>query len=276
MSATRRAQSCPPCGSPHSALLRARIGSTSWVLTATILRSPRSSRSEVCMRYAPKITVSSPRKRGPMVPQAGASGIWVPACAGTTDHSWPSRHLGDRQRSRRAGLQAGELLARRHREVVDGVRRHQRIGGGRRRRAVVDPDVGGLGARGDADLVGLRAERRRRLRRAGERKGGVGAEAGGGAHHALRMTANICPPILAPEAPDGVNEITSSSFTSRAAAGNALKSWPAAAPATVTVIAPPVIAVPLMAVAMAASAVVIVPCVTQPTLSTRPRNGART
>src|SRR5262245_49446019 len=89
------------------------------------------------------------------------------------------------------------------------------------------------------------------------------------------MTANICAPMVAPEAPDGVNEITSSSLTSRAAVGSALKSWPAAAPATVTVIAPPVIAVPLIAVAMVASAVVIAPCVTQPTLSTRPRNGAR-
>src|SRR6266511_2321170 len=57
--------------------------------------------------------------------------------------------------------------------------------------------------------------------------------------------------------------------------GAALKCCPAAAPETVTVIEPPVIAVPLMAVAMVASAVLIVPCVTQPTLRTRPRNGAR-
>src|SRR5262245_63518641 len=166
-------------------------------------------------------------------------------------------------------------MARLHREVFDGGRRHQRVGGRHGRRAVVDPDVGRLGAGGDADLVGLRAERRRRLRRAGQREGGVGAEAGGGTHQPLRMTANIWAPTVAPEAPDGVNEITSSSLTSRAAAGSALNSWPAAAPATATVIAPPVIALPLIAVAMVASAVVIAPCVTQPTLSTRPRNGAR-
>src|SRR5262245_24221659 len=30
------------------------------------------------------MTLSSPRKRGPMVPYTGVSGIWVPAYAGTT------------------------------------------------------------------------------------------------------------------------------------------------------------------------------------------------
>jgi hypothetical protein len=88
-------------------------------------------------------------------------------------------------------------------------------------------------------------------------------------------TAYICPPMFDPDAPDGVNETTSSSTTSRAAVGVALKCCPAAAPDTVTVMEPPVIAVPLMAVAIVASAVVIVPCVTQPSLRMRPRNGAR-
>jgi len=30
-------------------------------------------------------TLSSPRKRGPIAPHTSASGIWVPACAGTTN-----------------------------------------------------------------------------------------------------------------------------------------------------------------------------------------------
>src|SRR5262245_54076815 len=82
--------------------------------------------------------------------------------------------------------------------------------------------------------------------------------------------------MVAPEAPDGVNDTTSSSTTSRAAVGVAEKCWPAAAPDNVTVTEPPVMAVPLMAVVIVASAVVIAPCVTQPSLMIWPRNGART
>src|ERR671936_103876 len=67
-------------------------------------------------------------------------------------------------------------------------------------------------------------------------------------------TAYSCAPMFEPDAPDGVNDTTSSSTTSRAPVGVALKCCPAAAPDTVTVIEPPVIAVPLMAVAMVASA----------------------
>src|SRR5262249_54801615 len=40
-----------------------------------------------CTQRRPHPLVSSPRKRGPIVPQTPSSGIWVPAYAGTTAES---------------------------------------------------------------------------------------------------------------------------------------------------------------------------------------------
>src|SRR5262245_22673968 len=71
------------------------------------------------------IQMSSPRKRGPIVPCTVASGIWVPACAGTTAavvwairssrspqlYSLSFEHL---ERGGRAGAQEAHVAA--HRE----------------------------------------------------------------------------------------------------------------------------------------------------------------
>src|SRR5262249_23260818 len=82
--------------------------------------------------------------------------------------------------------------------------------------------------------------------------------------------------MAAPDAPDGVNEITSSSLTKIDAVGTWLTFWPAAAPATGIVKAAAATVVPLILTAIAASAVVIAPPATAPTSASRPRDGTRT
>src|SRR5262245_16981394 len=99
----------------------------------------------------PSTRLSSPRKRGPIVPNAQASGIWVPAVAGTTpgldpsESSTPSsvhhlfRRALARQRRRRLIV---ALLARQHRlqadQLVIVVERDEMVLAGRERVAALE------------------------------------------------------------------------------------------------------------------------------------------
>src|SRR3984893_13242556 len=118
--------------------------------------------------------LSSPRKRGPIIT---VSGIWVPACAGTTSEGW--RISSDRLQHRRSRLHFGEARgAVLERELVAAPQFHIPVLVDMRRRP------------GRIDRQPTARERDRKQRRAGQRRdhvdgaeppwvGGDGAACGG-------------------------------------------------------------------------------------------------
>src|SRR5262245_368294 len=90
--------------------------------------------------------VSSPRKRGPIVPKTVASGMWVPACAGTT-----RRGIGD--------LRAPSPYRARNANLID---RALALGGVEREGGNVDVELlagGGDHAVGSGHETGRRRQR---------------------------------------------------------------------------------------------------------------------
>src|SRR5436190_2309993 len=77
-------------------------GSTALSMAPSRTCRCQSSGLRIVIRVVMTHSPSSPRRRGPMVPHTQVSGIWVPACAGTTAGRIrvSTRHLSDRRRSR--------------------------------------------------------------------------------------------------------------------------------------------------------------------------------
>src|SRR5262245_1355159 len=92
---------------------------------------------------------------------------------------------------------------------------------------------------------------------------------------ACLSTAVKLPAMLAPEAPEGVNEMVSSSLAKVLAAGVIDATSPAPAPATGNVKGLPLTATPLSATAIEQSAVAIAPFATAVSFSMLQRNGTR-